>query len=73
MIQFNRFNYNPGGEDGGGVAPNKDEQKKEDSSILPKKADEGEEDKTVVEKIKEALQDWSEKDEEDQEFDDTQV
>jgi hypothetical protein len=73
MIQFNKFIYNPGGEDGGGVAPNKGEQKKEEGSIIPKKGDEGEEDKTVVEKIKEALQDWSEKDEKDQEFDDTQV
>ena len=29
--------------------------------------------KTVIEKIKEALQDWSDKDERDQAFDDTRV
>jgi hypothetical protein len=73
MKQFIKFIYNPGGEDGGGTAPDKEEQKKDNSSIVPPKADEPEADKTVGEKIKEALQDWSEKDEEDQEFDDTQV
>ena len=73
MIQFNKFIYSPGGEDGGNTAPDANEEKKDDSPIIPIKEEGGKHDKTIVEKIREALEDWSEKDEADQEFDDTRV
>ena len=73
MIQFIKFIYSPGGEDGSSIAPDANEEKKDDSPIIPTKEEGEKQDKTIVQKIREALEDWSEKDEEDQEFDDSRV
>jgi len=75
-MYFIQFIYSLGGEDGSGnPVPEKDEAKKETDKkeAIPPTPDKGEGDKTIGEKIKEALQDWSDKDEDDQEFDDTRV
>ena len=63
----------PGGESGGGneqkAVP--DENQSTGEKIPP--TEEDGEHRTVGEKIKEALQDWSNKDQADQDFDDTRV
>ncbi|MEO6723350.1 MAG: hypothetical protein ABIN67_23485 [Ferruginibacter sp.] len=59
----------PGGKnDNGDLTPGKDEN----DSTEPV-SDEEQEHKPLGEKIKEALQDWSNKDQADQDFDDTRV
>jgi hypothetical protein len=76
MMYFIKFLHSAGGEGGtGNPAPEKDEAKKaaDKKQTINPTPDQVEEDKTVGQKIKEALQDWSDKDEEDQEFDDTRV
>jgi isochorismate synthase EntC len=72
MINFIKIMYSPGGENesSNSASNNKDDQGK-DSKGAPEKKEE--EHKTVVQKIKDALKDWSNKDEADQEFDDTKV
>ncbi len=74
MIPFNTFIYSPGGENENGTAasPNDDNQK-DSSPPIPEKGEPVEESKPVIEKIREALQDWSNKDESDLEDDDTKV
>lgn len=63
------FIYNLGGENEGG-APKKEEDIKDKAEEIS----ESKEDKpTMVEKIKEALQDWSNDDKADEDFDNTQV
>lgn len=73
MNIFNKLMYNPGGEDetGSGSLEAKDAQ----TEITPDANGKVEikETKTVMEKIREALHDWSNKDEQDQAFDDTRV
>ena len=66
--------YNPGGEnESGHTGAENNEDKKDSSSPASDNKEAGKEHKTVMEKIKEALHDWSNKDEQDQEFDDTRV
>jgi len=74
MKLFNTFNYNPGGEQENGAAasPN-DENQKDSLPPIPEKEEAGKEPMPIIEKIKEALQDWSNKDESDLEDDDTKV
>jgi hypothetical protein len=66
----NNFLYSPGRENEGAAVPDQNEKPTETTP-----ADTGEEKhhKPIVEKIKEALQDWSNKDQADQDFDDTRV
>ncbi|MDN3656838.1 hypothetical protein QWZ08_14420 [Ferruginibacter paludis] len=74
MIQPQKFIYDPGGADeSGNVAPDSSDNQKTADVQHPEKKEEGKEHKTVIQKIKDALQDWSDKDEQDQEFDDTRV
>ena len=70
----NPFIYFPGGENenGGAIPDDKTEQEKE-AIENPVVKEETEEEKPLGEKIKEALQDWSNKDQADQDFDDTRV
>ena len=72
MNTLNKFIYYPGGENENGSTPASSDASNE---IIPDDIDKVEvkEHKTVIEKIKEALHDWSNKDERDQEFDDTRV
>lgn len=74
MIPFNNFNYSPGGEHENGTAasPNNDNQK-DSSPPIPEKEEQGEEPKPIIDTIREALQDWSNKDQSDLEDDDTKV
>lgn len=68
MIQLkNKFIYNPGGENEGNASPNEREVKKDSTEEVSKPKDE----KSVVDKIKDALQDWSNDDKRETEFDDT--
>jgi hypothetical protein len=74
MIKFHKFIYSPGGTDESGTAiPDSNDSQKEADALHPEKKEDGKDHKTVIEKIKDALQDWSDKDEQDQEFDDTRV
>ena len=70
MIQINNhFIFNPGGENEGSATPNDNEDKKDSDEVedatKPKK------DETVVDKIKDALQNWSNVDKQETDFDDT--
>ncbi len=68
MIQLkNKFIYNPGGENEGSATPNEREVKKDSTEEVTNSKDE----KSVVDKIKDALQDWSNDDKRETEFDDT--
>ncbi len=71
MKNFIKIIYSPGGENesGNSASDNKEDQQEDAQKTSVNK----EEHKTVVQKIKEALRDWSNKDEADQEFDDTKV
>ena len=74
MIRLQKFIYSPGGTDESDTAaPDSNDNQKETDALHPEKKEEGREHKTVIQKIKDALQDWSDKDEQDQEFDDTRV
>ena len=64
------FLYSPGGENEGGSIPDQNEKTTEP---VPVNNDEEKHQKPLGEKIKEALQDWSNKDQADQDFDDTRV
>jgi hypothetical protein len=66
----NNFLYSPGGENEGAAVPEENEKTNEP---LPGKPEEETHHKPLGEKIKEALQDWSNKDKADQDFDDTRV
>ena len=69
-MTYKIFLYAPGGEnESGSASADNDENVKDESGQIP----ESKEPKTVIQKIKEALHDWSNKDEQDQEFDDTRV
>lgn len=69
MIQLNNyFIYSPGGENETGNASSDKVPNKEGAEV-PKQ----EEDTSIIKKIKDALQEWSNKDQEDLEFDDTRV
>ncbi len=71
MKNFIKIIYSPGGEnESGNNASEKKEDQQEDVQKTPVNK---EEHKTVVQKIKDALRDWSNKDEADQEYDDTKV
>lgn len=73
MAYLSKFIYSPGGEnESGSTAQNSNEDLKDGIGKTPDHP-EVKEDKTVIEKIKEALHDWSNKDERDQQFDDTRV
>ncbi|WP_301923075.1 hypothetical protein [Ferruginibacter sp.] len=66
MIQVkNHFIYNPGGENEGSTTPIDDKDKKDsdDDAAKPK------EEKSIVKKIKDALQDWSNDDKRESDFD----
>lgn len=71
MKNFIKIIYSPGGENesGNSASDNKEDQQEDAQKTSVNK----EEHKTVVQKIKDALRDWSNKDEADQEFDDTKV
>ena len=66
MIQVkNHFIYSPGGENEGSTAPIDNADKKDGADEAAKPAEE----KSFVKKIKDALQDWSNDDERENEFD----
>ncbi|MEJ7586364.1 MAG: hypothetical protein WKI04_02260 [Ferruginibacter sp.] len=69
MTYLNKLFLSPGGEtEGGNINPDNEE-----NNVIPVLQEDDQKDKPIIEKIKEALQDWSNKDEQDQEFDDTRV
>lgn len=71
MKNFIKIIYSPGGEnESGNIASDNKKDQQEDAQKTPVNK---EEHKTVVQKIKDALRDWSNKDEADQEYDDTKV
>lgn len=65
-LKLNHFYYFPGGDDEP-IAPEPDDASKEG------KEGEAPKEKGFFRKIKDALQDWSNQDQQDQEFDDTRV
>jgi len=73
MIHLQKFLYTPGGENESGTDASDNNKDKTANSPLSSEINENNEEKPVIEKIREALQDWSNKDEADQEFDDTRV
>ncbi|MEP7143935.1 MAG: hypothetical protein ABI707_13730 [Ferruginibacter sp.] len=78
MTHSKKFIYSPGGEnESGTTASDNNEVQKESANVIPdgkdEKKPEGMEDKPVIEKIREVLQDWANKDEADLDFDDTRV
>lgn len=72
MNIFNKLMYHPGGENESGTGNSSVEAQ---NDLIPDGVNKAEvkEHKTIMEKIKEALHDWSNKDEQDQAFDDTRV
>ena len=76
MIHLIKLIYNPGGENESGSSASRNEDLKENSIEKNENIESniGNKDtKTFMEKVKEALHDWSNKDEQDQKFDDTRV
>lgn len=73
MIHVPTLIYNPGGENDRGSTTPPDENGK-DNSVPNTENIEGDKDpKTFMDKVREALHDWSNKDDQDQKFDDTRV
>ncbi len=74
MIQLkNFFLYSPGSESEGGNLNESKDDKKTDNPASSLEKEEGNEKKPLIEKIRDALQDWSNEDQHDQNFDDTRV
>jgi len=74
MLHLKNVNYWPGGEhENSNTSPRMNEDQKDSASAIPEIKEAGVEHKSVIEKIKDALQDWSNKDERDLEDDDTKV
>lgn len=73
MPYLQTFFYSPGGENETGNNTSMNVEDKKDSSAVTPEIKGEKDDKPVVEKIKEALQEWANKDQQDQEFDDTRV
>ena len=72
MTHYRALFFSPGGDPGGGNSENSSKpEETDDQNTSSTNTDE--DDKTVGEKIREALQDWSNKDQQDQDFDDTRV
>ena len=72
MKHYSILFFSPGGDPGGGNSKSSSELEETDDEN-PSAENTDEDDKTVGEKIREALQDWSNKDQQDQDFDDTRV
>jgi len=72
MTTYKVFFFSPGGDPGGGNSENSSDLE-ESGEQNTSSTNTNDDDKTVGEKIREALQDWSNKDQQDQDFDDTQV
>lgn len=70
MTYLTKFIYSPGGESEGENPGTPTPTDQKDPELNTGDASDQ---KPVIEKIKDALQDWSNKDEADQEFDDTRV
>ena len=71
MLQSkNLFTYSPEGQNEGGSTPGNNNDKENENS---KSGDvkEGDQEKAFFEKVRDALQDWSNDDQRDQEIDDT--
>ena len=73
MIHLIKLIYNPGGENESGSTPPPTGDQKENSVENTESKESDKDHKTFIEKIREALHDWSNKDEQDQKFDDTRV
>ena len=76
MIHLIKLIYNPGGENESSNMAPRNEDLKENSIEKTENIesnDTNKDHKTFMEKVKEALHDWSNKDEQDQKFDDTRV
>ena len=73
MIHLPKLMYNPGGENDGASPAPLDANEKENSVDNTESNTGDKVPKTFMEKVKEALHDWSNKDEQDQKFDDTRV
>ena len=73
MTYLQNFKFYPGGEHESDNSTSQKPDKVPESSKNPKDKKAGKGRKSFVEKIKEALQDWSNKDERDLEYDDTRV
>jgi len=71
VTNYFRHSPDPGGTSGTGNESSTDNNN--DATAPVEKSEEQHEHKPLLEKIKEALQDWSNKDQADQDFDDTRV
>jgi hypothetical protein len=69
----NFFMRSPGGENEGGGNASDDANKENSTDENAAHAEEKPHEKGILGKIKDALRDWSEKDQQDQAFDDTRV
>lgn len=69
----NPFIYSPGPGNEGGSTPEKDKETEKEEARISENKEEPHEHKPLAEKIKEVLQDWSNEDQADQDFDDTRV
>lgn len=69
MQQKNYFQFSPGGENEGGKNSSMNDKKES----TDKSSENKEEHPTLIKKIKKALQEWAEKDQQDLDFDDTRV
>ena len=74
MTNLYNFLYSPGGKNGNGNTDFRGNESQTDNSTETSEIkEENKGEKPIIEKIREALQDWSNKDEADQEYDDTRV
>ena len=73
MKHLQNFFYHPGGDRDAAGPAGKPENTKEDKDPATTDNDAPKHDEGIIDKIKHALQDWSNKDQADQNFDDTRV
>ncbi len=71
-LQNNFFLRSPGGENEGGSNP-ANENKDVEQSVIERSGEAKQKGKSFFSKIREALKDWSNQDQADQQFDDTRV
>ena len=72
MMYLNKFIFHPGGENDG-IAADNSSPEKDSNELNPIGEEVHKEHKTIIEKIKDALHDWSNKDDLDTRIDDTRV
>lgn len=72
-MNFHTFNENPPGEHANTNSSSNNSEAEMDRPPGTTGSNEGKQEKPILERIRAALQDWSNKDEADQEYDDTRV